>query len=136
MGRNNYYFGWKIKSELDGGKYMSCYHIYQTDAEYRFLWWDMVKDKFNIDDYHKVYSGVLVDSITYGDKTSTCNEDDDKVLEELFEMFNIKHPEDYKARSLSVSDVVVIVRADVTRYYYCDNLGWKLILSEPNENNK
>lgn len=111
---------------------MSCYHIYQTDADYRFLWWDMAKDKFNIDDYHRVYSGELIDSIVYGDKVSSCNENDNKVLEELFEMFNVNHPEDYKARSLSVSDVVAIVRKNVTRYYYCNSMGWKLIWSEPN----
>ena len=113
---------------------MSCYHIYQTDADCRFLWWDIAKDKFNIDDYHKVYSGELIDSIVYGDKVTAYNEDDYKVLEELFEMFNVNHPEDYKARSLSVSDVVAIVRKDVTRYYYCDSFGWKLILSVQNIN--
>ena len=25
---------------------MSQYHIYQTDADYRFLWWEVAKDKF------------------------------------------------------------------------------------------
>lgn len=109
---------------------MSCYHIYQTDADYVFHSWNMSKEKFNIDDYYKVYSGVLIDSITYGDKVSNCNENDNEVLEELFMMFNVNHPEDYKARSLSVSDVVAIVRKNVTRYYYCDSMGWKLILSE------
>lgn len=111
---------------------MSCYHIYQTDAEYKFLWWDMAKDKFNIEDYHKVYSGELIDNVIYGDKVSICNEDDNEVLEKLFEIFNVNRPEDYKARSLSVSDVVEIVRKDATRYYYCDNCGWKLICSESN----
>lgn len=113
---------------------MSCYHIYQTDADYKFLWWDMVKDKFNIDDYYRIYSGLLIDNIVYGDKTSSCNENDNNVLEELFEMFNVNHPEDYKGRSLSVSDVVAIVRKNVTRYYYCDSMGWKLIWSEQNTN--
>jgi hypothetical protein len=94
----------------------------------------MAKDKFNIDDYYRVYSGLLIDNIVYGDKTSSCNENDNKVLEELFEMFNVNYPEDYKGRSLSVSDVVAIVRKNVTRYYYCDSMGWKLIWSEQNTN--
>ena len=97
---------------------MSQYHIYQTDADYRFLWWEVVKDKFTIDDYHKVYSEELIDTIKYGNETT------------LFETFNVNRPEDYKARSLSVSDVVEIRRKDTVRYYYCDNMGWKLIWSE------
>ena len=111
---------------------MSCYHIYQTDSEYVFYPWNMAKDIFNIDDYSKVYSGELVDTIVYGNKVSSCNTNDNKVLEELFEMFNINIPEDYKARSLSLSDVVAIVREDATRYYYCDSCGWKLIWTETN----
>jgi len=96
----------------------------------------MAKDKFNIDDYNRVYSGELIDSIVYGDKVSSCNTNDKTVLEKLFEMFNINHPEDYKARSLSLSDVVAIVRTNVTRYYYCDSFGWKLIWSEQNTNSQ
>ena len=114
---------------------MSQYYIYQTDADYRFLWWDVVKDKFTIDDYDIVYCGELIDCITYGNETSPCNEDDYEILENLFEKFNVNHPEDYNARSLSVSDVVKIRRKEVTRYYYCDNMGWKLILSESIEKN-
>ena len=109
---------------------MSQYHIYQTDADYRFLWWEDAKDKFTIDDYHKVYSGELIDAIKYGNETTVCNEDDYEVLEKLFETFNINRPEDYNARSLSVSDIVEIRRKDITRYYYCDNMGWKLIWSD------
>ena len=110
---------------------MSQDHIYQTDADYRCLWWEAAKDKFTIDDYHKVYSGELIDTIKYGNETTVCNEDDCEVLERLFETFNVNRPEDYNARSLSVSDVVEIRRKDITRYYYCDNMGWKLIWSEP-----
>ena len=41
-------------------------------------------------------------------------------LENLFEIFNLRHPNDYKGRSLSVSDVVVINN----KTYYCDSIGW------------
>ena len=109
---------------------MSQYHIYQTDADYRFLWWDASKDKFTIDDYYKVYSGELIDSIKYGNEITACNEDDYEILERLFETFNVNRPEDYNARSLSVSDVVEIRRKDIVRYYYCDNMGWNLIWSD------
>lgn len=42
------------------------------------------------------------------------------ILEECFERFNINRPDDYKGRSLSVSDIVII---DDTPYY-CDPFGW------------
>jgi hypothetical protein len=106
---------------------MSQYHIYQTDAEYRFWWWDDTKNIFSLNDYHKVYSGELFDSVSYKNETTEINQDDIAVLEMLYREFNIKHPEDYRARSMSVSDVVAIVRKDKTKYYYCDNMGWKLI---------
>lgn len=98
------------------------YHIYQTDADYSFRGWDdITKIKFNFADYHRVYYGNIIDDYT---------KDDNKILEELYETFNINHPKDYHARSLSVSDVVKIVRDNTIRYYYCDNIGWQLISSE------
>lgn len=54
-----------------------------------------------------------------------------KTLEGIFEIFNLYHPEDFRGHSLSVSDIVQIVKPDtedVTEevgYYYCDNFGWK-----------
>ena len=44
-----------------------------------------------------------------------------KVLECLFETFNNNKPSDYKRRSMSVSDVVVVNG----RAFYCDKFGWK-----------
>jgi hypothetical protein len=43
------------------------------------------------------------------------------LLEEVFRMFNIKHPQDYRNRSFSVGDVVMI---DETRSYRCDWTDW------------
>lgn len=42
------------------------------------------------------------------------------ILEALFEELNIDIPEDYKGRSLSVSDIVVLN----DNAYYCNNFGW------------
>ena len=44
-----------------------------------------------------------------------------EVLDELFEIFNINHPEDFRGHSLSVSDIVLLDDSD---YYYCDSFGW------------
>lgn len=42
-------------------------------------------------------------------------------LEELFFIFNMKHPADFKGHSLSVSDVVLLDG----KYYYVDSFGYK-----------
>lgn len=48
-------------------------------------------------------------------------------LEDVFEMFNINHPKEYKGHSLSVSDIVKVVGHKEVEdgYYFCDSLGWK-----------
>lgn len=43
------------------------------------------------------------------------------VLEDIFYMFNVSHPEDFKERSLSVGDVVVI---DDQYKYFIDSFGF------------
>jgi YodL-like len=50
--------------------------------------------------------------------------DDLAVCECMFEMLNIDHPDDYKNRSLSVGDVVMIKRKDVENYYICARMGF------------
>lgn len=52
-----------------------------------------------------------------------------RVLNELFEIFNINHPEDYRARSLSVSDVVAFCdnNRDPISHWFCDSFGWEEI---------
>lgn len=44
-------------------------------------------------------------------------------LEGLFEKFNINKPSDFKGRSLSMSDVVILDGVA----YYCDAFGWEKI---------
>ena len=65
------------------------------------------EDRFNSAIYDKVWEGSL--------KV--------KDLEDVFRIFNIhaEMPDDYRGRSLSVSDVVFFNN----KYYYCDNVGWK-----------
>jgi len=52
-----------------------------------------------------------------------CERDDDYTLDDAFEEFNIKHPSDYKARSLSVSDIVEMDG----KSYFCMSIGWKQV---------
>jgi len=94
---------------------MITYYIYQMTkhTNYRFEWWDWAKDEFNLNDYDLVYVGETDD-----------HENDNDVLEKLFVKFNINHPEDFRGHSLSVSDVVKLIRGDKEVYYYCDAHDW------------
>ena len=76
---------------------------------YAFMHYNWCKDQINLDDYEVVYEGEL-----------ECSEISE-ALEELFEIFNIRHPEDFKGRSMSVSDIVEVDGDN----YYCDAAGWK-----------
>jgi len=42
-------------------------------------------------------------------------------LDDLFYIFNMEHPKDYRAHSLSVSDVVETPEG----FFFCDSFGWK-----------
>lgn len=54
-------------------------------------------------------------------------------MEDVFRMFNINHPEGYRARSLSVSDVVEVTGSDKLKdgFYFCDNIGFNEIVFDP-----
>lgn len=94
------------------------YKIYQIrdirGTEYSFVGWEHAAEKFNFSDYKEFYSGEI---------------DQENCLENLFEIFNLKHPLDFKGHSLSVSDVIGIKTENNDHYYwyYCDNVGWKEI---------
>ena len=49
---------------------------------------------------------------------------DEDMLEAIFYFLNMRHPDDYKHRSLSVGDVVTL---NNDRSYLCAPLGWQRI---------
>lgn len=49
-------------------------------------------------------------------------------LEEIFRIFNIEHPKDYTGRSLSVSDIVEIQYEGKNEFFFCDSIGFKMIV--------
>ena len=59
--------------------------------------------------YEEVYGGELEDSMT---------------LDSLYEKFNIDHPADYRGRSMSVSDVVVLHQNGEDKAYFVDSFGF------------
>lgn len=96
---------------------MSKYEIYQLDwsadesviRNFAFRpFQDVIKDGFSIskDRYSLVY---------------TMESETDLSLEDLYYIFNMERPADFKGHSLSVSDVV----GNSDGFWYCDSFGWK-----------
>ena len=56
-------------------------------------------------------------------------------LEDVFRIFNIDHPDGYRGRSLSVSDIVETVDKDTGEHcwHYCDKIGFKEVSFDPNK---
>jgi hypothetical protein len=83
------------------GAVFSCYETAKKE-----------KPDLSIKDYDMVYSG----------KTDLSGSDS-YALNELYNVFNIRHPKDFKGRSMSVSDVIDLEG----RLYYVDTFGFKRI---------
>lgn len=54
-----------------------------------------------------------------------------KDLEEIYRIFNMQHPKDFRGHSLSVSDVVEISDGQKSSFYFCDSVGFKPIAFDP-----
>ena len=87
------------------------YRIYQLNdewkREYGFCSYDDVKEDYGEpqrEHYNLVYSFEIGEEIT---------------PDQLYEIFNLHRPEDFRGHSLSVSDVVYD-----GKYWYCDSFGW------------
>ena len=81
----------------------------------------------------KLQGSQSVDSKIY-DKVFD-GEVDCQTLEDVYQMFNLNHPEGYKDRSLSVSDVVEVMEdpRHPHCFYFCDSIGFKPIDFEPKD---
>ena len=44
-------------------------------------------------------------------------------LEDVFYIFNMDHPREFRARSLSMSDVVEVIENNCSTFHICDILG-------------
>lgn len=51
--------------------------------------------------------------------------DKDKLLDDIYDEFNLNHPKDFVGHSLSVSDIVVIQHNGDASAHYVDNFGFK-----------
>jgi hypothetical protein len=87
--------------------------IYQLPVEHErcFRGFDTGK-RVPVEDYELVWEGELIA----------------RTLEKVYRELNYAHPADYKARSLSVSDIVEVVREDGrSDKWFCDSVGWERI---------
>lgn len=66
-------------------------------------------EEINLAVYAMVYAGELSET------------DTTQALNDMFRIFNVRQPRDFKGRSLSVSDIVEIKG----KFYYCDSADWK-----------
>jgi hypothetical protein len=82
---------------------------------------DPTRAYINFDGYRpgalleKAYTG----EIDAADAKAAC--------EKLFEKFNMDHPADYKNRSMSVGDVLMLTDGLRVLYFACESVGWKAI---------
>lgn len=89
------------------------YKIYQPKEVNFFV--DSDKVYYAKSEYVQTYEGELNEEI--------AKEDNDWILERIFEIFNIRRPEDFKGHSMSTNDIVELD----DRAYVCDIIGWKEI---------
>lgn len=103
------------------------YVIYQAkvEAPFTFLGWELACK-------HADWSFVPYRSVWNGTEEAA---DDMDLVNYLWEIFNERHPAGYRARSLSVSDIIRVedTETNTIKYYYCDSFGWKNITEEVEE---
>ena len=95
----------------------SIYQLRNEDStrDYRFEPYDRLQaagltvDKAN---YTEVYAAPLAAGTT---------------LEDIYRIFNVDHPADFKGHSLSVSDVVVLHQNGQNTAHYCDSVGFQQV---------
>ena len=103
----------KAVADKEGKEWM--YHILLNNGLHSFMGFDWIYHHggLNSSDYCEVYAGT----IEADDETNAC--------ESLYTRFNLEHPEDYKGRRFSVSDVILLQSADESEStaWFCDNIG-------------
>lgn len=84
---------------------------------------------FRFNEYEKIQNSISIAELPY-DKVYDAELTEDMSLEDIFRIFNIDHPDDFKGHSLSVSDIVVLEQSGKKTAYYVEPIGFRDITSE------
>ena len=105
-GTEDAYAIYQLKSSLDNVPlmFMNTQHLQENNLE------------INKDNYKMVYTGPLPKGV-----------ETEELLDQLYTKFNIDIPNDYIARSLSVSDILALRRSGNLSCHYVDSVGFKEI---------
>jgi antirestriction protein ArdC len=114
--------------EIENKTYtFGIYQVNDDNKDIRFATLKTLEDK-GITVNHSAYDLVFTAEINANGRTK------EQILEDIYAQFNTEHPEDFKGRSLSVSDVVVMETDDSAQpgndgqsVHYCDNIGFREI---------
>lgn len=95
--------------------------LYQIIAEF-----DTDRLMFNSFDYMSIACGNKIPAHLY--EAVYSGEFDTERLSDIFYIFNQDFPDDYRGRSMSVSDVLEVIKSPTESvFYYCDSVGYKEI---------
>jgi len=95
--------------------------LYQIIAEF-----DTDRLMFNNFDYMRIACGNKIPAHLY--EAVYSGEFDTERLNDIFYIFNQDFPDDYRGRSMSVSDVLEVIKSPTESvFYYCDSVGYKEI---------
>lgn len=95
--------------------YFEIYQLKDVEetSEFRFESMEYMRElrfKVEKDNYDLIYSAPLSEKMT---------------LEEIFQTFNLKRPEDFQGHSLSMSDVIVLHKNGEATAHYIDRFGFE-----------
>ena len=107
--------------EVKSGETASAFAILQCrhDCEKMFLSYERIKGNVDLADYNYIEDYSLAD---YAKKEPVT-----KILNWIFEAFNLDKPADFHGHSLSVSDIIAILTAEGVQFYFVDSIGFKLL---------
>ena len=114
--------GYEIKSRFSvvpDSTHKIKYEIWQAPAysRLRFKHYDWLDTPPKIGEYVPVYAGSIENAKYEGD-----------IKERIFDMFNTDEcPEDFHGMSVSVSDVICLIKTDsnIREWWYVDGIGFK-----------
>ena len=98
----------------------NVYYILQTppNSDNNYMPLDM-RQSLDRHDYCYIWYDNIPSSVSFENESSVYN-----FLEELFEEFNLRHPDHFAGHSLSVGDLIQLNLNGTSKTYFCDSIGF------------